>query len=281
MQKNAPFGIYVAKWDIRKMNDEWLNAVRASDAKIGYGINWIAMRYSDILLMYAEVMNELYGADAANPLGGTAMTARTALTEVHSRAFDNKANAQAYVAAISSGDDFFNAIVDERAWEFAGECVRKYDLIRWGLLSKKIDQFKEDYRQLTTIAPKYIFYKMKADDEYSIDMSSICWYEYPSFVSEINNELDVKNAIKNAADPNWKYVPGWGTFPNGKIEKDATTKHEVFKEDGSTSNDSNLSGLTDYVSTGLNKTVKNRHLIPLGSKTISESNGTLANSYGF
>lgn len=51
------------------MNDEWLNAVRASDAKIGYGINWIAMRYSDILLMYAEVMNELYGADAANPLG--------------------------------------------------------------------------------------------------------------------------------------------------------------------------------------------------------------------
>lgn len=51
-------------------------------------------------------MNELYGADAANPLGGTAMTARTALTEVHSRAFDNKANAQAYVAAISSGDDF-------------------------------------------------------------------------------------------------------------------------------------------------------------------------------
>ncbi len=70
---------------------------------------------------------------------------------------------------------------------------------------------------------------MKADDEYSIDMSSICWYEYPSFVSEINNELDVKNAIKNAADPNWKYVPGWGTFPNGKIEKDATTKQEVFK----------------------------------------------------
>lgn len=143
------------------------------------------------------------------------------------------------------------------------------------------DQFKEDYRQLTTIAPKYIFYKMKADDEYSIDMSSICWYEYPSFVNEINNELDVKNAIKNATDPNWKYVPGWGTFPNGKIEKDATTKQEVFKEDGSTSNDSNLSGLTDYVSTGLNKTVKNRHLIPLGSKTISESNGTLANSYGF
>ena len=123
--------------------------------------------------------------------------------------------------------------------------------------------------------------QIKPLNEYSIDMSSICWYEYPSFVSEINNELDVKNAIKNAADPNWKYVPGWGTFPNGKIEKDATTKQEVFKEDGSTSNDSNLSGLTDYVSTGLNKTVKNRHLIPLGSKTISESNGTLANSYGF
>ena len=260
------------------MNDEWLSAVRASDAKIGYGINWIAMRYSDILLMYAEIMNELYSADAANPFGGTAMTARTALAEVHSRAFDNKANAQAYVAAISSGEDFFNAIVNERAWEFAGECVRKYDLIRWGLLSDKIEQFKADYRELTTKAPKYIFYKMKADDEYSIDMSSICWYDYPFAGVEINNELDAKNAAK---DTDWKYVAGWGTFPNGKITKDPDTKKDVFTEDGTTSNDANLSGLDEYVSAGLNKSVKNRHLIPLGGKTISESNGTLANSYGF
>ena len=76
-------------------------------------------------------------------------------------------------------------------------------------------------------------------------------------MGEINNELDVKNAIKNAADPNWKYVPGWGTFPNGKIEKDATTKQEVFKDDGSTSNDSNLSGLTDYIVVGVGSCVPN------------------------
>ena len=67
--RKRPIRYLCSKMGHPQMNDEWLNAVRASDAKIGYGINWIAMRYSDILLMYAEVMNELYGADAANPLG--------------------------------------------------------------------------------------------------------------------------------------------------------------------------------------------------------------------
>ena len=35
------------------------------------------------------------------------------------------------------GKDFFDAIVDENAWELAGEGVRKFDLIRWNLLRRK------------------------------------------------------------------------------------------------------------------------------------------------
>ena len=47
------------------------------------------------------------------------------------------------LGAVSSlPDEFFNALVDERAWEFAGEAIRKWDLIRRGLLSQKIEEAK-------------------------------------------------------------------------------------------------------------------------------------------
>ena len=36
----------------------------------------------------------------------------------------------------------FQAIVDERALEFAGELIRKADLIRWGMLKSKMDETK-------------------------------------------------------------------------------------------------------------------------------------------
>ncbi len=281
MQKNQPFSIYVAKWDIRKMDEGILAAMRATDQKWNPGINWIVMRYSDVLLMYAEVMNELYGADGANPEGTCGMSARKALEEVHCRAFSDsqKAAAADYVAGIPSGKDFFEAVVQERAWELAGECIRKYDLIRWGLLSEKIEQFKADYRALTVTAPKFILYKMKKEDPNSIDMSSIQWYEIPFTKedgSEIENEEDLKKVIKdNTEYADYLYVAGWGTYPTGKNDKDG-----VFIPDGKTSNDTNLEYL-ENISGGLNKTVKNRHLLPLGSATISDSNGTLQNSYNF
>ena len=66
----------------------------------------------------------------------------------------HKAEAISYVNSLSSGDEFFNALVDERAWEFAGEAIRKWDLIRWGLLSQKIEEAKAAYKELIKVAPK-------------------------------------------------------------------------------------------------------------------------------
>ena len=62
MQGNSPFGIYLAKWDPRKMTDKWLNAARASADKVATGINNVIMRYSDVLLLYAEALNEVEGS---------------------------------------------------------------------------------------------------------------------------------------------------------------------------------------------------------------------------
>lgn len=243
MQGNSPFGIYLAKWDPRKMTDKWLNAARASADKVATGINNVIMRYSDVLLLYAETLNELQGADAVGPTCG--LSARKAFEEVRSRAFaeTHKAEAISYVNSLSSGDEFFNALVDERAWEFAGEAIRKWDLIRWGLLSQKIEEAKAAYKELIKVAPKKLYYKMKADKPGEIDPESICWYEEPQVTTD------------------YKSVNFWGS------ENEETGSNVV----------DNL----PYISAGLNTPVINRHVFPIGATTISDSNGTLQNSYGF
>ena len=243
MQGNSPFGIYLAKWDPRKMTDKWLNAARASADKVATGINNVIMRYSDVLLLYAEALNELQGADAVGPTCG--LSARKAFEEVRSRAFaeTHKAEAISYVNSLSSGDEFFNALVDERAWEFAGEAIRKWDLIRWGLLSQKIEEAKAAYKELIKVAPKKLYYKMKADKPGEIDPESICWYEEPQVTTD------------------YKSVNFWGS------ENEETGSNVV----------DNL----PYISAGLNTPVINRHVFPIGATTISDSNGTLQNSYGF
>ena len=62
---------------------------------------------------------------------------------VHNRAYaeEDKAVAQEYINNIPADKEaFFNAIVDENAWELAGEGVRKYELERWNLLNTKIEK---------------------------------------------------------------------------------------------------------------------------------------------
>lgn len=50
--------------------------------------------------------------------------------------------------AKASQNAFFNVIVDERKFEFAGEAIRKVDLIRWNLLGSKMNEAKEKMTRL-------------------------------------------------------------------------------------------------------------------------------------
>lgn len=251
MVGNTPFGIYCGKWDIRMMSEEWRQAAIATgNAKWMSGINVVRMRYPQILLMYAEVMNELAGPDGSYA-GSAGMTARQALSAVHCRAFDydNKADAEAYIAAIRADkDDFFNAIVDENAWELAGEGFRKFDLIRWNLLSKKIDEFKELYKdQMENEYPEKIYFNYTDESKTVIDMASVTWYKAPD--SETAKKYDDNKGFFGAERTDSKQTQLLTNLPS--------------------------------IASGLNASVKNRYLMPIASTTISASNGKLHNSYGY
>ena len=243
MLGNSPFGIYCGKWDYRKMmeNSEWHAAVLASDQKVCSGINVVKMRYAQVLLMYAEVVNELRGKNATAQ--ACTLTATAALKKVHDRAFTDATKRDAAWNALMQ-KDFFEAIVDENAWELAGEGVRKFDLIRWNLLSKKIDEFKKGYENAVYNGtyPQYVNYKYREDNPMYIDMNSLV------FGSKKGGEYENKSFF-------------------GAETTDKTQK--------------NLKINLPSISRGLNATVKNRYLLPIASTTISTSNGKLHNSYGY
>ncbi|MDY4463391.1 MAG: RagB/SusD family nutrient uptake outer membrane protein, partial [Prevotella sp.] len=102
---------YCLKWS--KFWDQ--SASMGNTSQGSTGINFPYMRYADVLLMFAEAENEINGPTDA---------AKAALKQVRERAFRNAANkaekVDGYVDALGSKDAFFQAIVDERAWEFGG-----------------------------------------------------------------------------------------------------------------------------------------------------------------
>jgi hypothetical protein len=127
-QPVAVTSIGLGKWD-RTLR---VGNLGASTSK-GTGINWPIMRYADVLLMLAETENEISGPNA---------TAQDALKKIRQRAFSPSlwpTKVDAYISSVSGNKaNFFSAIVNERAWEFGGEFLRKYDLIRWNLYGKKV-----------------------------------------------------------------------------------------------------------------------------------------------
>ena len=86
--------------------------------------NWVVFRFAEILLNYAEAMNEAYGPDS-DPLG-YGMTARDAVNMVRSRT----GVAMSAVVA-NQQSEMRTKIKHERRIELAFEDHRYWDLIRW------------------------------------------------------------------------------------------------------------------------------------------------------
>lgn len=101
-----------------------------SGEKNNTGINFPVLRYSDILLMKAEALNELGHTNEAIPF----------LDQVRQRAGLIAID----VATVGSKDAFRNEIMDERLREFCFEGLRKHDLIRWGVYKEKLESAKQD-----------------------------------------------------------------------------------------------------------------------------------------
>ncbi len=136
-----------------KYRRDWITnpVVSPSDAVQYFGLKWQLLRYSDVLLMFAEAENELNGPTAA---------AYDAINKVRRRGFGKSPDAPAAIdiPAGLSKLDFFKAIVDERSFELGGEGIRKYDLIRWDMLGTKINETKASLVEMQARTGKFTDY---------------------------------------------------------------------------------------------------------------------------
>ncbi|MFL1013447.1 RagB/SusD family nutrient uptake outer membrane protein [Flavisericum labens] len=229
-----------------KWNRRLLPEPPGRESAKGTGINWVMMRYSDVLMMFAEAENEL---------NGPTMEAQNAFKRVRQRAFDPadwSTKVDAYMAQISvSKDAFFDAIVDERAWEFGGEMIRKYELIRWNLYYDKMVETVEGLKKLADDAfagigsgPDYMYWKTDDDGNFQV--------------------LNPDNKVVAAPDDTWIRE----TFLLG-LHNDQTTYQGFI-----------LTDFENYVN-GPNPGVV-RYIFPKPVTAVDNSQGTLSNDgYGF
>jgi hypothetical protein len=228
-------------WKPAKWRKNWIvPAMGGANAEQNYtGVNWPLMRYTDAVLLYAETENELNS--------GPTPAAREALESVRKRAFspdlwDTKVFR--YVDSVSVGkENFFNALVNERAWEFGGELIRKYDLVRWNLLGAKLKEMKDENMKILNDDPEYqnvpnrVFWKTGADGE----------------------TLEILNPDYRIAGSS---MSGWSstTWMSGLSEANRTS----------------FTSMINLIAAGYDGT-KNNHLFPIAATVITDSNGVLNN----
>lgn len=162
-----------AKWDI----EEYSRNSPLYSQNYNSTVNWYVLRYADLLLLYAEALNESQGPTE---------TAHAALNLVRRRAFGD----QKHDLSNLSQDGLREAIRNERSYELCFEGHRKCDLIRWGIYYSTIRQTAQDIV-----------------DWSATTKSSYLIYDY---TREGRNELMPIPQTQLDLMPKFKQNPGWG-----------------------------------------------------------------------
>ncbi len=111
-----------------------------------HGTNLPLIRYADVLLMYAEAVNESQGPTAKAYMGIDMVRERS--------------NASMLPRGLSQ-DALRQAIRNERYMEFHGEGVRWYDLVRWGMLKERVEAIRPG---VTVSWPKHRFFPIPQNE---------------------------------------------------------------------------------------------------------------------
>ena len=134
-------------WFRKLLNDHWKNGESFSSPN-----NYRMIRYSDILLMYAECLNELGRTGDAYPYVDRVRT---------------RVNLRSLTAAKPGLDKqaFAEQIKHERMLELAGEGWRYFDMVRWGELSDNLQVLKQRDSDFNNFIPgKHNWYPIPQSD---------------------------------------------------------------------------------------------------------------------
>lgn len=252
-------GMGAGKWSKLKMKSPL-----GSSSQGNTGINAVRMRFADVLLLYAEAVNERFGPRE---------DAKDALKRVRKRAFEPSRwteKVETYVENLTTEEDFFNAVMNERKWEFGGEGIRKYDLARWNKYSEVIYNLYFEMIHWSDVArgihvdgiddvPSHIYYKSVPDPVNAgrtvLDIVGIDEYTH----------------AKPAGYEEKEYVYAW------KVLNKETQAFEIASE---------ISwSFRGFINLTNDQVVRPdqplRYLCPYPTKVITDHRGLIENYYGF
>lgn len=242
-------GLSASGWSFGKLRFEWMNrrVVSTNDD----GINWQVMRLADVYMMAAEAANEL------NALAH----AKEYLKPVLKRAYPADKVTEKLDAA-NNKDKFFELIVDERKFEFAGEAIRKVDLMRWGLLGVKMREAKQNLIDLSNREGKYAayphkFYYNDGMDEKEGDVDS--YYIYGMNAGETDEE-----------GKNLKLGKSTYVFSVKAVGSDTEEKRQK-----------DIDKVKDYINNLFIGDPDQKMFWPIWKVFLDSSNGQLVNNYGY
>ena len=205
-----------------KLRYEWMTRIVTSTNDDG--INWQYMRLADVYLMAAEAENEL----------GNTAAAWNYMKPVLNRALPSAKVAALQSKYTASQQAFREGIYDQRALEFAGEALRKADLVRWGIIDQKMEEAKNKLTALANRTGQYAGLPDKVYINNSEDANTIQYYglsmgendpdkisaiesegweskswfgsaDKPTLTDDIINGLYVQQPSMNCLWPIWQY----------------------------------------------------------------------------
>jgi hypothetical protein len=130
------------------------------------------LRYADVLLCKAEILNELNGVNQQSV---------DLINQIRTRAFGNDSYNYA-VGDFASTDDLRNAICEERLLELNNEGVRRVDLVRMGLWKDRLNEYMDAIKAKVE----------KKEQNMGVTTGSLSaeWSVYPKFSSNPLKKYD-------------------------------------------------------------------------------------------
>ncbi len=164
---------------LKKFLTDNLNLVQGGTAQN----QWVVYRYGEILLDYAEAMNEAYGPDVVP--NGYNMSARQALKMVRDRA-----STSLPIVTAATQTDFRTAVKHERRIELAFEDHRYWDLLRWNDAATVLNQPIQGVTVTKTITGGFSYQTVNVVTRVFVSPAN---YYYPFSQAEIVNS---KNTLQ-------------------------------------------------------------------------------------
>ena len=177
----------INKWCFGKLRYEWMSRIVTSTNDDG--VNFQYMRLADVYLMAAEAENEL----------GNTSVAWSYMKPILDRALPAAKVSALQSKYTASQDAFRKGIYEQRALEFAGEAIRKPDLVRWGIVDEKMAEAKAKLAALQQRTGAYEGLPDKVYINNSEDKDNIKMYGF----NKGEDDANVINTLEGWESKNW------------------------------------------------------------------------------